>query len=204
MISRRALIVLMAMGLLLTGCRTLALFADPPTRTVVAEYPYLANKRVCIVVHADDEIRFTYPHVQWEVADHVRSSLDQHIQGIDVVEPRKVVDFQNREYNWDTMDPALIGQRFGAARVLEITLTQYTTREPESPHLYRGHIAAAIAVYNADYPNSQPAYRTDVKVTYPPDGPGAWGTSDSEIRFATMEAFAQELSGKFYDRKVKK
>ena len=36
----------------------------------------------------------------------------------------------------------MLGARFGADRALMIELTQYTTREPESPHLYRGRIAA--------------------------------------------------------------
>lgn len=200
---RIAMAVLLPLLAASGGCRLIALFGNPPTKDVAAEYPYLEDKWVCIVVRAPMETLFEFPHVQRELADHVRIPLEGNLRGVRVVDPRKVADFQRDEPAWETMDPALLGKRFHAARVLELDLTQYTTRQPESPHLYRGHITAAVRVYNADYPNSQPAYRTEVQTVYPPNSPGQWGTSDKEIRQATMEAFAQQLVGKFYDRKVK-
>jgi len=200
---RFAPFLLLPLLLTSSGCRLLALFADPPTKDVPAEYPYLADKRVCIVVRTDDEIEFTYPDVRWETADHVRVALEGKVLGVDVVGPRKVVDFQRKESDWDSMDPARIGKRFDAERVLEIDLTQYTTREPESPHLYRGHISAAVRVYNTDFPGRDAAWQAEVRTIYPPEGPGAWGTTDRDIRAATLAAFAQDVAGKFYDRKVK-
>jgi hypothetical protein len=201
---RRLLVVI---GILpvttLCGCRSLALLLPEQTRTVAAEYPYLAGRSVAVVVRAADELLFEYPHVQWEVADHVRVALEGNVRGIKVISPRRVVDFQRSEPAWQTMDPAILGRRFQAERLLEIELTQYTTREPDSPHLYRGHIQAAVRVYNTEYTDSQPAYHADVETSFPPDGPGRWGTDDRTIRAATMEAFASELAGKFYDRKVK-
>lgn len=194
-------------GLLLAtticGCRALALWLPEQTRTVVADYPYLAERPVAIVVRVADELLFEYPHIQWEVADHVRVALEGNVRGIKVVNPRRVVDFQRGGPAWETMDPALLGRRFQAERLLEIELTQYTTREPDSPHLYRGRIQAAVRVYNTEYTDSQPAYRTDVATVFPPDGPGRWGTNDREVRAAAMETFAADLAGKFYDRKVK-
>lgn len=193
--------------LLAGGCMALAtpvlLWGEEPTRTVAAEYPYLADRKVCVVVRAELETLVEYPHVQFELADHVRAALEQHVPRIGVVEPRRVVDFQRQGADWERMDPAALGRRFGADRLVEIDLTQYTTREPESPYLYRGYIAAAVSVYNTDYPDSAPAYTTTVRVVYPPESAGAYGTSDREVRRATMEAFAEELAGRFYERKVK-
>jgi hypothetical protein len=201
---RLALAALLAATLLAsTGCRTWALFQDAPTKRVAAEYPYLTDKRVCILVRADDETEFTYQHVRWEVADHVKVALEANIEGVSVVDPRRVVDFQNKQYDWEYLDQAEIGERFGADRLIEIDLTQYTTREPDSPHLYRGHITASVRVYNTDYAESEPVYRAEVQTVYPPDGPAPWGTSDREVRAGMMQAFADELAGKFYDRKVK-
>jgi hypothetical protein len=186
-----------------TGCRSLVLIWPDQYRTVAADYPYLTGKRVGILVRAPDEVLFEYANVQWEVADHVRVALEGNVRGVSVVEPRKIVDFQRQDPSWETMDPALLGKRFGADRLLEIELTEYATREPESPHLYRGHVSAAVRVFNTEYPNSQPAYRTNIQTVYPPDGPGQWGTDDRAIRGAAMQAFAQDLAGKFYDRQVK-
>jgi hypothetical protein len=187
----------------LAGCKALALVLPEPTKTVPAEYPYLAGKKVAIAVRADEETTAVYPHVQWEVADHVRVQLENNIRGITVVETRKVVDFQRSDPNWDRLDPADLGKRFGADRVLELDLTQYTTRQPESEYLYRGEIAAAMRVYNCEYPNSQAAYQSHAETVYPPSGPGQYGTREADIRRATMEAFAEEVAGRFYDRNVK-
>lgn len=200
------LLSLLVIGIV--GCQhmiafTALMWGKEPTKEVAAEYPYLVDQRVCILVRADMETLFEYPHVQWEVADHVRVALEPNVPRISVVEPRRVVDFQRSNPRWESLDPAAIGQRFNADRVMEINLTQYTTREPESPHLYRGHIAALVSIYNCDYPNSEPTFTTEVRTAYPPDGAGEWGTTDQAIRRATMEAFAQDVAGKFYDRSVK-
>ncbi len=96
-----------------------------------------------------------------------------------------------------------MGEKFDVERVMLIELTQYGTREPESPQLYRGRISANIKVYNADYPNSAPAYKTSIMTVYPPDSVGEWGTSEPKIRRATMEAFAYDVAGRFHDRVVK-
>ena len=185
------------------GCKLVALFANPPMKDVVAEYPYLTDKRICIVVRADQEMEFEFPNLRWEVADHVRVALEANIEGVTVVEPRRVVDFQNSNPDWELMDPAVVGKRFRADRVLEIDLTQYTTREPESPHLYRGYITAALSIYNTEYPDSEPAYQAEVRTVYPPESAGDWGTTDRDVRAATMEAFAEQTTERFYDRRVK-
>jgi hypothetical protein len=200
--TRHACLWLLAVAAGLTGCRSLVLFWPEPTKTIRAEYPYLANKKVCVVVRGPDELLFEYPNVQWEVADHVRVALESNVRGVTVVDPKKVADFQRTDPAWETMDPAELGKKFGAERVLEIDLTQYTTREPESPHLYRGHISAAVRVYNPEYPNSQHAYQADVKTAFPPEGPGQYGTNDRAIRAATMDAFGQDVAVKFYDHEV--
>ncbi len=203
-------LLLLALPLLLlvcSGCHAIAfttlMWGKEPTKTIKAEYPYLKGKTAAILVRAEWETLFEYEQVQLEVADHVRVALESNIPGVEVVPPRQVVDYQRRSPDWERHDPARIGQRFDAERLIEIDLTQYTTREPESPHLYRGHIAAVVSVYNTAYPNSEPAYVTEVRTVYPKDSPGQWGTSDSAIRLATMEAFAQEVAGRFYDRTVK-
>jgi hypothetical protein len=187
----------------LGGCRALAvMFGEKQTRKVPAKWPHLIDKKVCILVRADWEILFEHSQVQLEVADHVALALESCVEGVTVVPPQKVVDYQRRFSEWEREDPAQIGRRFEADRVLEIDLTQYTTREPDSPHLYRGHIAAVVNVYNVAYPDSEAAFSSEVRTSYPSNSPGAWGTSEREIRRATLEVFAQDAAGLFYDREV--
>ncbi len=189
------------------GCKWLAspvlLWGSEPTKEVPAEFPYLQGRKVCVVVWADSETLFEYPWAQLEISEHVVEAMKPNVRGISFIPCRNVVDLQSRDVDWDRKDPALLGARFGADRVLMIELTQYTTREPQSPHLYRGRIAANAKVYNTQYRNSEAIFKTPVEVVYPPDSDGQWGTNDQAIRKATMEAFAAELAGKFYDRRVK-
>ncbi len=191
---------------LLPGCRAVALpwllWGEPPTRTVPAEYPYLAGKRVGVLVRADVGVVFEFPHVQWEVADHVTVALENNVRGVKTVDARKLAEYQRREPDWDKEDPPRLGRKFDLDRLIEINLTQYTTRDPESPFIQRAHIAAVVNVYNTEYPDSAPAYSTEVRVVYPPQA-GEYGLSDAAIRRGGMEAFAAEVAGKFYERKVR-
>jgi len=198
---------LAALAGLVVGCRLLAapwlLWGPEPTRTVPAEYPYLAGKKICVFVWAEMDTLFVYPHVQLEVAEHVTYAMQGKVPGASFIPNRKVQELQRREPNWDRADPAVLGKRFGAERVLMIELTQYGTREPDSPHLYRGRMSANVKVYDTGYPKAAPAYKTVVETVYPPNSVGQWGSSENSIRLATMQLFAEELAGKFYDRKVK-
>jgi hypothetical protein len=205
---RRAIVATICLLLAVTsGCRWLAapwlMWGPEPTKEVPAEFPYLQGKKVCVAVWADSGTLVEYPWVQLELSEHVVAAMKPNVSGISFIPCRNVVELQSRDVDWDRKDPAVLGARFGAERVLMIELTQYTTREPQSPHLYRGHIAANVKVYNTQYRKSEPVFRTPVEVAYPPDSTGQWGTSEQAIRKLTMEAFAAELAGKFYDRRVK-
>jgi hypothetical protein len=188
----------------LTGCAffrgAVLLWGQEPTKKVPAEYPYLTDKKVCILVWAEPYTMFEYRWVQLDVSEHVRVAMEETVHGATFVPNRQVVEYQDHNPNWDKEDPAKIGQRFGADRVMLIELTQYTTREPDSPHLYRGHMSANVKVFDAAYTASQPAYKTTIEVAYPPDSVGQYGTDDQSIRRATMQAFAAQLAGRFYER----
>ncbi len=189
------------------GCKLAAapflMWGREPTKDIPAEWPHLHDKKVCLLVWADADTIVEHPWVQLETAEHIAKALKAHVTGITFVPPRKVYDFQQREPDWESADPATLGDRFGADRVMMIELTQFTTREPESPHLYRGRAAANIKIYNAEYPNSAPVYTTSVEAVYPPDSPGKWGVSEREIRASTIEAFAEQVATRFYQRRVK-
>jgi hypothetical protein len=199
-----------ACGLLLatgTGCKLMAygatMWGTPPTRTIPAEWPHLAGKKVCVVVWAEMDTLFEYPFVQLEVARHIEDAMAPVIERIRFVPSQEVVDYQQRDAEWDRKPSAEIGAHFGADRVIFVELTQYTTREPDSPHLYRGRISGNVKVYDPTYPTAGPLYRTTVDTVYPPDTPGQYGSDDISIRKAAMEAFAKDVMGKFADRKEK-
>ena len=131
-----------------------------------------------------------------------RGDEAQH-QGVAFVPNRSVVDYQRNDGDWDRKPPAKIGTRFEAEQVLMIELTQYSTREPDAPHVYRAHITANVKVYGTDNFEAGPLYKTIVETTHPTGAAGQWGSSEDAVRKAGMEVFAADVAGKFYERKVR-
>lgn len=198
---------LVALALTTAGCRQVAapwlLWGEEPTKDVPAEYAFLAGKKVCILVWAEMDTLFEYPHVQLEVSEHVRVELEGHVKGIKFVPNAQVVDMQRRDPDWDRKDPMALGSRMSADTVMLIELTHYATREQDSPHLYRGRISANVKVYEVHDRRDSAAYKRVIETVYPPDMPGQWGTDEQAVRLATLRAFAADVSRKFYDRKEK-
>ncbi|MCA9244554.1 MAG: hypothetical protein KDA32_11395 [Phycisphaerales bacterium] len=190
----------------LPGCQlagALAVLLPAPKKTVKAEYPYMNNEKLCILVNAEMETLFDFPHVQYELSEYISREVEKNVKGATVVSPRTIDELQRRDSRWSMRDPARIGAQFGATKVMVIDLTQYATREADSPHLYRGRVSANIRVYDADYFDHQPTFTASIDTVWPTDSPaGAWGIDDAEVRDATMRQFADELVGRFYDRRV--
>ena len=190
---------------MISGCRAWAIFADPHVETIPAEYPYLKDKNVLILVWADMNTLFDFGNVRWEVAEYIKAQLEAtaDLGDISVVPPKPIAEMESRELNWDEVHPAEQGKRFHADRVLWVELTEYGTREPDSPHLYRGRISANLRIYDPSYgADHGPTFETSLTTVYPEDGPGHFGMDDSSVRRAVMEKFAIEVAGKFYDREV--
>jgi hypothetical protein len=200
-------VLVAALALPCAGCALFKgaalLWGEEPTKKVPPEYPYLAGKKLCLLVWAEPYTLFEYRWVQLDLSEFVRTALDGTVHGVTFAPNRQVVEYQDRHSDWDREHPARIGTRFGADRVLLIELTQYTTREPDSPYLLRGHIGANVKVYDTAYPDAEPAYKTVVEAAYPPESVGEYGTDDRTIRAATMQAFAAKLAAKFYERQEK-
>lgn len=189
------------------GCQALAIpwvaFMEEPTKPVPAEYPHLEGRKICILVWADNDTLFDYRNVQLELSEYVLAALKGNLKKVSFVPNRTIVEHQRADVDWDRKSPAALGNELGAERVLMLELTQYTTREPESPHLYRGRISANVKVYDTSHSDSAPTYRVNVETLYPSGAAAEWGSSDSSVRDATMRAFATDVAGKFHDRRVK-
>jgi hypothetical protein len=208
--ANRPLALLLASFALLgtSGCRWFAapflMWHKEPTKVVPAEYPHLAGKKVAIVVWADMDTLFEFPHIQLELSEHVRYAMQPNIEKVTFVPNRQIVEAQRRDSAWSRRSPAALGARFEADRVLLIELTQCSTREPDSTHLYRGRISANLKVYDTAQPEAEPVWKGTCEAAFPKDAQAAWGTDENTVRRATMEAFGQEVANFFYERKVKK
>lgn len=190
-----------------TGCRLIAapflLWGEEQTRDVPADYPYLANKDVLVLIWADQATLFDYQYLRHDLGAHIGQALEAKVPGVKCVPARIVATMQDREPDWDQTAPATLGRRFRADRVMLVEVLECGTREAGATHLYRGRITANVAIYDPQYgADAGPVWETEdaIKTIYPTAGPGLYSTTDAAVRRTTMEQFALQLAGKFYDR----
>jgi hypothetical protein len=200
---------LVLLALASAGCEQtgylLYLFAPgTPAKTVEAEFSGLENHRVAVVVYADPRVQYEYPFVRLTVATAVGSELRKGLKGVGLVEPAKVIKYQDQDTSWESMGKTELGKALGADHVLLISLVEYATREPGSMDLLRGRIIAQCSLYQTDLPERDSGVwrGKDISIIYPQGGPVGAGQDDTAIRVATERLFAEELARKFYKHKA--
>lgn len=203
--------LLLACGL--CGCEAagfiLYVFMPPDkTETVAPQYDGLAGKTVAVVVYADTAVQCDYPLAMLDVATAVGAELEERLEGITTIDPRRVIRYQRENVRWDSMDKTILGKKLSADAVLLIVLEEYAMREVGSVNLYRGRMVAHSSVYDASLPGHQGRRwesEEDIRILYPKDAPtGQPGRDDSRIRYNTHKQFAQTLVKCFYEHEVPK
>lgn len=196
---------------LAAGCNTniggyllYAFAGDAPKKTVKAECNKLQGKRVAIVIFADQAVQFEYPMARLELSAVLAEELRAKVKDIHVVDPRTVLAHQDADMHWDSAAKTTIGKRFGADYVLYIGLAEFTTREVGTLNLYRGRIAADVALYNTALDERKACeWRSpDIRVQFPTGGPGKLKGHEPDIRYRTEKLFADKLAKKFYTHKA--
>jgi hypothetical protein len=97
-------------------------------------------------------------------------------------------------------DPVELGKHFKADIVLHLSVYEFSLRDPDMAHFYRGRLGASVQVY--DMTKGEEPERTalqDAKVIVPEDAPvGVENTTAAQIRQATYDAFTVEVGKKFH------
>lgn len=191
------------------GCRGLGylgyLFAPAmPDKYEEAEFGGLAKHSVAIVIYADPDAQYEYPHARLDLAGRLGAELQQNVKDIRVTDPRKVVRYQDENLDWDAADRTKLGKDFGVDYVLYISLAKYTMREPGSEYLYRGEIIADVAVHQVSLPERQSRVfvLNGFRVSHPPEAVPA--DNDILVRTFADAEFATRLAKKFYRHKLPK
>jgi hypothetical protein len=192
------------------GCNLIAvpfvLFSPEPTKKVAAEFPRLKGKRLLILVWAEQATLYEYQRIQLEIASWVRYQLKEQFKELEIVTPSKVDQYMKAHPDWATEPPPRIGRHFKANLVMMIEMMEFTTREPDSPSLYRGRARARITMYDLSG-EQEPAKGIALKpaeALYPPDRPiGVLRADEWKIRAETYQEFGRIVARKFYDHEVK-
>lgn len=196
--------------LALTGCKLLTpiIFVGEHKKKVSAEFDKLAHSRVAILVWTDQSTLFDYPYARFELATYIGDKLhvemgQRHLD-IDVVDPRDVEDFIQKDAD-ARIDPSRVGRQFEADYVVYLEVLEFQIRDPEQPQFLRGKIHASVAVYDIrEDPDLPHAYElAPVRSIYPESGPVLISATNSpHVREATYHKFSELVARKFYDHTV--
>ena len=209
MIKKLAILLLFVPALAAGGCNYLGyllyLIAPAgPSETVPAAFDRLAGKKVAVLVFTDEAVQIDYPYARWTISRMVEAELQKHVKGVRVVEPSRVIKYQDQNVHWESMEKAKIGKDLGADFVLHLAIVEFSTLEPGSMTLYRGRITAEPSIYDVAHPKRRPWRGVEVRVVHPAKSPGQYGQNDQLIRYKTERIFAEQLVKYFYKHKVPK
>jgi hypothetical protein len=209
--SKNLKCLLVALALPTAGCNILAwplyVFARPaPTRTVEPEFAALKNKTVAIVIYTTTNTQFEYPTAALELSDAIAAEMGKNVRGIQLVDLRRVIRYQDENPTWETMPPGKLCPVFSADYVLLVSVMEFSTREPGLGHLARGRLTAEAALYPPAPAGAAgaSAWRTrPLRVIYPEESPlGIPAGEDWPIRLQVERIFADLLVKKFYKHQV--
>lgn len=174
-------------------------------KRIPPEFDKLAGTRVAIHVWTDPSTLFDYPYARLELAtylgDKLHAEMGQRNLAVEVVDPRDVEDFLQR--NPDArINPSAMGKKFQANYVIYVEVASFQIRDPSEPQFLRGRIIASVSVHDVAT-SARDARRyelTPVEAVYPEDQPVLINATNSPmVREATYRKFAEMVARKFYE-----
>jgi len=195
---------------LLASCNLLTPFAvlGEHRKRVLPEFDKLAGKRVAVLVWTDPATLFDYPFTRFELAtyvgDKLHSEMAQRDLATEVVDPRDVEDFLQKNLG-ARIDPHAVGRQFATDYVVYLEVVGFQIRDPDEPQFLRGRVNASVSVHDvrADPDSLRRFELTPVECVYPDDQPVLiTATNSSLIREATYRKFAEMVARKFYEYTV--
>jgi len=194
----------------LLGCNLLTplIFVGEHRKKILPEFDKLAGHRVAILVWTEPATQFDYPHTRLELATYVSDKLATEMQerklGTDVVDPRDVADFVQRNPETE-VDPYAVGKEFHADYVVFIEVLRFQIRDPDQPQFLRGTVEAAVSVHDitADPDQLRRYELTPVTCVYPEGPPILMSRTNAPmVRQTTYHKFAEQVARKFYEHTV--
>jgi len=209
-IKARLMFVLLCAELFMAGgCQQVGylLYLTAPAgggQTIEPEFTELDGAHVAVAVYADQRVQYEYPFARLTLSSAVSAELEKQLKYIKIMELRRTISFQDENLYWETLDKTEVAKSLGADYLLQITLLEYSTRDPGSLNLYRGRISAQVSIYDAAKGEQQAGvWHGTINIAHPASSPaGVPAENDIAICEQTEKIFAQTLVRKFYKHKA--
>jgi len=199
--TQTVVVLVMLTAVLATGCNWLlpAAFLLPDKKTVPPEYAGLKDTKALVLIWAEPETLYDYPHIRFELANYIGDKLSAEVSGLTLTDPRKVEDFIERTPE-AAYDPRLVGQHFDVQRVVYVELLQFQIRDPDAPDFLQGKIQGSVVVHSIEAdPDEAQMQELDQVATVCPDHPVLFTPqAPLVVRNDTYAKFAELVARKFY------
>lgn len=202
------LFVLLWATMLMSGCNIIAWGAqafrdDDKPIPVEAVYTDLADKRVAVMVAADDQTLYRFPRSTYRVGEVVSRGIQTNVPGVAVTLPREIEAFQQRNPAWITVRPSRLMDQLGVDRLVIIDINEYRTNEPGNINVWKGKIDATVALHESDseVPDNRVLEQT-VVAGYPEGtefGLIREHAQEGAVEQAMLKTFTLRAAGLFYD-----
>lgn len=206
--SRLALAAVLANCLCLTGCNIAAWVgqafrADEAPVAVKANYRGLENKRVAVLVSADEYTLFRFPRSPAALGTAMSNRIQSNVAGVSVALPGEVEAFRRQNPYWVSSRPSRLLDQLGVDRLVVVELNDYRTNEQGNANVWRGVIDAVVGVYEADaeVPDDR-TFEQQVRAEFPENsrfGVLSHHAERHEIETAVLERFTLYAAGQFFD-----
>ena len=210
MVSKPLHWIVLALASLMASCNLLTplVFIGEHKKRVLPEFDKLAKCRVAILVWTDPSTLFDYPYARFELATYIGDKLyaetTQRKLAVDVVDPRDVEDFAQKNID-ARIDPQAVGRALSANYVVYVEVLRFQFRDPSQPQFLRGEIHASVSVHDigADPDQLRRYELTPVECYYPDGTPILMSATNAPlVREATYRKFAEQVARKFYEHTV--
>ncbi|NOS99741.1 MAG: hypothetical protein HOP29_03850 [Phycisphaerales bacterium] len=207
MLKRRSVLrLLIGTATAACGCNLTApfIFLGEHKKSVPAEFDKLQAKRVAVLVWAQPETLFDYPHVRLELSAYASERIRSGVKDCDVVDPYKIEDYLARNPG-ATVDPRKVGAQFEVDMVVYVELLQFQIRDPSSPDLVQGKVGGSVTVYDlrADPDETSRFVLSPIQVTVPEGQPMLMTSQNAQaIRQQAYEQFGERVGRLFHKHSV--
>ena len=194
-------------GLLLPGCAGAYLlggmaqnFEYQKKIEVPAQYPYLENETIAVIVDADLGTQFEHPNLITKVTGGLSLRLNRDVPNSRLLPPDAVLQWQYQTPQWNAMPFGQLAEELGVNRVVYVDIFEYRLHPPGNRWLWEGVASANIYVIEADAPDPDLYEQFHVIAEFPAKTAVDYNSATREqIETGVLSEFIKKTAWLFHD-----
>ncbi len=167
---------------------------------VHSRYDGLEHQSVAILVDATLELQYEHPDVIDMIAGGVAARIGEHVEGVKILHPLQVRDWQYRTAQWSAMPWGEVAAQLQVDRILLIDIQDFRLHPRGNRWLWEGVCRAVVAVAERDgYDADEFVDVWEVEARFPElEGLDRDSAGEEEIKTGLMAEFTKQTGWIFY------